>query len=113
MNKKIGIIALLLAGLVSLPLAAQPITNMDSQKKTEQASHFGKGKVVAMNREKLSIRLAHEPITTLGWPAMVMVFNVVNAFVLDGIRLDDTVQFELGKPRPSDTLWVIVNIERK
>src|SRR3989338_6756176 len=108
MNKRIGIIALLLAGLVSLPLAAQTMEKADTQKKTMQARHMGTGKVVAMDRAKLTIRLSHEPIKSLNWSAMVMGFYVVNASVLDGIKVGDAVQFELGKPRPSDLLWVIV-----
>lgn len=113
MKISIGIIALLLAGLASLPLAAKPMENTDAQKKAVQASHLGTGKVVAVYRDKLAIRISHEPIKSLNWPAMTMGFNVVKASALDGIKVGDTVQFELGKPRKEDVLWVIIKIERK
>ena len=112
-KNRIGIIALLLAGLVSLPLAAQPMAGMEAQKKTEQASHQGAGKVMSVDRAKLRVKLAHEPIKSLGWPAMTMYFNVANASLLDGLKEVDTVQFELGKTKPDDLEWVIVKIWRK
>ena len=113
MKKRIGIIALFLAGAVSLPLAAQPMAGMETQKKTEQASHQGTGKVVSVNHAKLRIKLAHEPIKSLGWSAMSMDFNVVKTSLLDGLKEGDAVQFELGKTKPEDLVWVIVNIRRK
>lgn len=113
MKKHIGITALLLAGIVSLPLAAQPMAGMEAQKKTEQASHQGTGKVVSMDRAKLRIKLAHDPIKSLGWSAMLMDFNVTKTSLLDGLKEGDTVQFELGKTKPDDLVWVIVKIKRK
>jgi len=112
-KNRIGIIALLLVGAASLPLAAQPMAGMEAQKKTGQASHQGMGKVVSVDRAKLRIKLAHEPIKSLGWSAMMMDFSVVKASLLDGLKADDAVQFELGKAKPEDLVWVIVKIERR
>lgn len=112
-KKQIGIIALLLAGAVSLPLAAQPMAGMEVQKKTAQASHQGTGKVVAVDRAKLRVKLAHEPIKSLGWSAMVMDFSVTKASLLDGLKEGDAVRFDLGKTKPDDLVWVIVKIERR
>ena len=113
MKKRIGIIALLLVGVVPLPLAAQPMADMAAQKKTEQSSHQGTGKVMSVDRAKLRIKLAHEPIKSLGWSAMMMDFSVVNALLLDGLKAGDAVQFELGKTKPEELVWVIVKIERR
>ena len=113
MKKWIGIIALLLAGAAPLLLAAQPMAGMEAQKKTEQASHQGTGKVVSVDRAKLRIKLAHEPIKSLGWSAMSMDFSVANASLLDGLKEGDAVQFELGKTKPEDLVWVIVKIKRR
>lgn len=113
MKKRIGIVALLLVGVASLPLAAQPMSGMEAQKKTEQASHQGTGKVVSVDRAKLRIKLAHEPIKSLGWPGMVMDFSVANASLLDGLKEGDAVQFELGKTKPEELVWVIVKIKRR
>lgn len=113
MKNRIGIIALLLAGVAPLPLAAQPMAGMEMQKKTEQASHQGTGKVVSVDRANLLIKLAHEPIKSLGWSRMMMDFSVVNASLLDGIKEGDAVQFELGKTKPEELVWVIVKIKRR
>jgi Cu(I)/Ag(I) efflux system protein CusF len=113
MKKQIGILALLLAGAASLPLAAQPVEDMAAQKKAEQASHRGTGKVVSIDRAKLRIKLAHEPIKSLGWSAMTMGFNVAKASLLDGLKEGDAVQFELRQPKLDEPVWVIVKIERK
>jgi len=113
MKKRIGIIALLLVGVASLPLAAQPMAGMEAQKETEQARHQGTGKVVSVDRAKLRIKLAHEPIKSLGWSAMSMDFSVAKVLLLDGLKEGDAVQFELGKTKPDELVWVIVKIERK
>lgn len=113
MKKLIGIIALLLAGVAPLPLAAQQMAGMEMQKKSEQASHQGTGKVVSVDRAKLRIKLAHEPIISLGWSAMMMDFSVPNASLLDSLKAGDAVRFELRKLKPDDLVWVIVKIERK
>lgn len=113
MKRQIGVIALLLVGVVSLPLAAQPTAGMEGQKKVEQISHRGTGKVVSVDRAKLRIKLAHEPIKSLGWSAMMMDFRVSNAALLDGLKEGDTVQFELRQLKPEDLVWVIVKIERR
>jgi len=113
MKKQIGVIALLLAGAASLPLAAQPMADMAAQKKTEQASHRGTGKVVSIDRAKLRIKLAHEAIKSLGWSAMTMDFRVAKASLLDGLKEGDAVQFELRQPKSEEQVWVIIKIEHK
>ncbi len=112
-KKQIGIIALLLTGVAPLPPAAQPMADMAAQKKTAQASHQDTGKVVSVDRAKLRIKLAHEPIKSLGWSAMMMDFSVANASLLDGLKADDAVRFELRQSKPEDLVWVIVKIERR
>lgn len=110
MKKRIGIIALFLAGMAPLPLAAQPMADMAMQKKSEQTSHQGMGKVVSVDRAKLRIKLAHEPIKSLGWPGMTMDFSVAKASLLDGIKEGNAVRFELGQSKSKG--WVIVKMER-
>ena len=112
-KKRIGIIALLLVGVASLLLTAQPMAGTEAQTKAEQANHKGAGKVVSVDRAKLRIKLAHEPIKSLGWPGMTMDFRVVKASLLDGLKEGDAVQFELGKTKPEESVWVIVKIKRR
>lgn len=114
MNKRIWINALLLSGAVLPAFVGQSMAaGMEAQEKTAQASHQGTGKVVAVDRAKLSIKLAHEPIKSLGWPGMTMDFRVAKASLLDGIKVGDTVRFELRQSKPDDLAWVIVKIEPK
>ncbi len=113
MKKLIGIIALLSAGAAPLPLAAQPMAGMEMKKEAAQTRHQGTGKVVSVDRAKLRIKLAHEPIKSLGWSRMMMDFSVVKASLLDGLKEGDAVQFELGKTKPEEFVWVIVKIERR
>ena len=107
MKKPVWIFGLLFSGAASLPLAAQPMAGMEAQ----QTSHRGTGKVVSVDCAKSRIKLAHEPIKSLGWAAMVMVFSVTKAPLLDGLKEGDAVQFELRQPKPGE--WVIVKIKRK
>jgi Cu/Ag efflux protein CusF len=113
MKERIGMIFLLLAGAAPLPLAAQPVAGMEAQKKTAQPTHQGTGRVVSVDRAKSRIRLAHEPIRSLGWSRMEMDFNVAGATLLDGLKAGDAVRFELGKAKPEDLVWVIVGIGRR
>src|SRR3989338_11606877 len=57
MKKRIGIIALLLAGVAPLPLFAEPMAGMGAQEEAEQASHQGVGKVGSVDRAKLRIKI--------------------------------------------------------
>ena len=113
MKNRIWIIALLWGGVVPLSLADPPVAGMETQKKIEQPRHQGTGKVVSVDRAKVRIKLAHDPIKSLGWSAMLMDFSVTKASLLDGLKAGDSVQFELGKTRPDDLVWVIVKIERR
>ncbi|MDE2118942.1 MAG: copper-binding protein [Betaproteobacteria bacterium] len=86
---------------------------MKMKKETAQVTHHGTGKVVSVDRAKLRIKLAHEPIKSLGWSAMMMDFSVAKASLLDGLKAGDAVRFELRQSKPEDLIWIIVKIERK
>ncbi|MBI4937032.1 MAG: copper-binding protein [Nitrosomonadales bacterium] len=89
------------------------MADKEAQKKTAQTSHQGAGKVVSVDRAKSRIKLAHDPIKSLGWSAMLMDFSVAKASLLDGLKEGDAVRFELGKSKPEDLVWMIVKIERR
>ena len=112
-KKRVGIIALLLAWAAPLPLAAEPMAGMEVHEETAQTRHQGFGKVVSVDRAKSRIKLAHEPIKSLGWSSMKMDFIVTDASMLDGLKAGDAVRFELGQSHPDDLIWVITGIERR
>ncbi len=113
MKKRIGVIVLLLAGVASLPVAAQLKAGIGAQKKTAPSSHQGTGKVVSVDRAKLRIKLAHDPIESLGWSGMEMDFSVAKASLLDGLKAGDAVRFELRHLKPDELVWGVAKIERR
>jgi Cu(I)/Ag(I) efflux system membrane fusion protein len=65
------------------PDAAQPLT--------------GTGVVTGLMPGEDKINLQHDPIPALGWPQMQMDFPLAEGVSLEGIALDDKVEFEMEK----------------
>ncbi|GHT96874.1 hypothetical protein AGMMS49545_23110 [Betaproteobacteria bacterium] len=55
----------------------------------------GQGTVKKIDPEKLRLTLAHAPIKKLGWPAMTMPFAVTDKALLQKLKVNDVVRFEL------------------
>ncbi|MDR1349367.1 MAG: copper-binding protein [Zoogloeaceae bacterium] len=55
----------------------------------------GQGIVKKIDPEKLRLTLAHDPIAKLGWPAMTMPFAVTDKALLQNLKINDVVRFEL------------------
>lgn len=109
MKKLIFVLGWILIGAALPAYAGQDASQ--SQEKTAQVTHQATGKVVAVDRDKSSIRIAHDAIPSLGWPGMTMNFGVAKSPLLDSLKAGDTVRFEL---RQLDSKkWEIVKIERK
>jgi Cu/Ag efflux protein CusF len=72
------------------------------------AMHQGSGVLKAVNAGK--VRIAHEPIDSLGWPSMTMWF-ALRVPLPDETKLGDGVRFELEQINSKE--WVITRIERK
>jgi Cu(I)/Ag(I) efflux system protein CusF len=120
MKKQIVLISLLLSGNAFADMSGMDMSNMPMHKKMdrsnmhegmkmESATHQGKGKVVEVNLAKSSIKLSHEAIKSLDWPAMTMKFNVANAALLQNIKAGDAVEFELS-PGSKTGSWLITRI---
>lgn len=111
MQKWILISGVLLSSVAMSAGAEQHnMAGMEMHTKAEQASHHGKGKVVSVDSAKLSIKLTHEPIKSLGWSGMTMDFRVENAALLEGLKKGDAVTFELVKGKKAGT-WLITSIK--
>ena len=67
------------------------------------------GVVQQVKPEEGKIKISHEPIPALGWPAMTMYFRVKDKAVLEGIAAGDRVRFDLEK---SATGLVITRMEK-
>ena len=74
-----------------------------------QAAAAAVGVVRQVILEAGKVKISHEPIAALGWPAMTMTFRVKDKSVLAGIAVGDKVNFELEK---GATGLVIVRMEK-
>lgn len=74
------------------------------------ASPSGSGVLKAVNAMAGKVQIAHEPIDSLGWPAMTMWFALRDPLPRD-VMAGDSVRFELEQRQPKE--WVVTRIERK
>lgn len=68
------------------------------------------GKVVSVDAEKHTIKIKHDPIKSLGWPVMTMLFTTDSSVDLSGYQAGDAVSFTL-KPVGKDD-YAIVNMKK-
>ncbi len=71
--------------------------DMKMEKKGEKAAgqiHKGTGKVTKVDPAKNSVTIAHEPVSTMNWPAMTMTFKGKDKALLEKIKPGDKVDFE-------------------
>jgi Cu(I)/Ag(I) efflux system protein CusF len=69
-----------------------------------QKSYTSKGEVVAVSTASRKIKLKHEAIPELKWPAMTMFFKVADKALPDTVKVGDQVEFELVKIDGGGTL---------
>ena len=93
--KKLILSALLIAAVPFAAVAAEDIPGKGTVKKVDAAAGV--------------IKLAHEPIPAIKWPAMTMDIKVRDARLLTGIKPEQKVSFSLVKG--ADGQYVITRIE--
>lgn len=71
-------------------------------------SHEGTATVKSIDMDKGIVKLAHDPIASLKWPAMTMNFKVKNSALMQGIKVNDAVTFVFIK---SNGDYVITHIK--
>lgn len=64
--------------------------------------HRGTGQVQSVDARAGTVILAHEPIASLGWPAMTMEFSVANPSLLSGVAPGTRLTFEVVQRKPGD-----------
>ena len=92
--KKLFAIALLLAAVPFAVLAADDVPGRGVVKKVDAAAGV--------------VKLAHEPIPAIKWPAMTMDIKVQDAKLLTGLKPEQKVDFSLVKG--ADGQYVISRI---
>lgn len=75
---------------------------------TSQTMHMAKGKVTKVDVAAGVVTLAHEPVKSLNWPAMVMGFKVKDKMMLDKLAVGKTVDVEFAQ---ADKGYVISNVK--
>lgn len=69
-----------------------------------QKSYAAKGEVVAVDRAAGKVKLKHEAIAELEWPAMTMFFAVADKAQLDALAAGSRVEFQFVKANGSAPL---------
>lgn len=72
--------------------------------------HQGAGKVVSVDKAGHTVKLQHEAIKSLNWPAMTMDFKVVKSVTIENLKPGVTVNFELARDVETGK-WQIVGFK--
>lgn len=73
------------------------------------ANHRGEGNIEAMDLAHATVTLAHGPIASLQWPAMIMDFRVMDPALLRSLKPGQKVAFEIIEKSAGE--YVIVRIQ--
>lgn len=86
--------ALAAFGISAVPAYAEDARHPKSE---AQKSYAAKGEVVAVDKASGKVKLKHEAIAELAWPAMTMFFAVADKAQLDALATGDHVEFQFVK----------------
>jgi Cu(I)/Ag(I) efflux system periplasmic protein CusF len=68
--------------------------DMKMEKKSSSGKvHKGTGKVTRVDPAANSVTIAHEPVSTMNWPAMTMTFKVKDKKMLEKTKSGEKVEF--------------------
>lgn len=87
------------AAVVALAAAMLPVFG-------EQTTHTGLGMVQSLDRAKGEITVKHDPIDSLNWPAMTMMFQVKDERLFDRLQTGKRMAFEFIA---SDSRYVVTS----
>lgn len=73
-----------------------------------QESVEASGVVKAIVKEEKTIRIFHDPIPLLRWPAMTMVFDVSDPAMMEGISVGDRISFQFTRNGSKNTIVKIM-----
>lgn len=118
-HEKLGMDGTLIVGQASKAGETKMMDHHKLTKKLEGGSapsaggniHQGVGTVNTVDASKHTINLTHDPIKSLNWPKMKMMFTVDNNVDLSTIKEGDAVSFSL-KPVGKDDM-VITDLKKK
>jgi Cu(I)/Ag(I) efflux system protein CusF len=106
MKKFMMIIACMTFGLVTTAAYADDVTQTSSN---IQKSYSAKGAIVAIDKVAVKVKLKHEAIPELNWPAMTMFFSVSDKAQLNDLAIGNKVEFQLVKTSSGMPLITKIN----
>ncbi|HSQ04125.1 MAG TPA: efflux RND transporter periplasmic adaptor subunit, partial [Burkholderiales bacterium] len=90
------------AALGTFGTSGSPTDAAGASAGTSQVTHQAKGTVRGIDLNTGNIKLEHEAIASLKWPAMTMDFAVADKALLKGVKPGDQVDFELTPRAPGE-----------
>lgn len=83
---------------LALATATPPVDANDAHhpRAEAQKTYGTKGVVVTIDKASGKVKLKHEAVAELDWPAMTMFFAVADKALLDGIAVGDKVEFQFA-----------------
>lgn len=103
-HEALGMKGTLIVGSPSKPGETKAMDHHKLAKKLEDGaaapadSPTGTGKIVSIDVEKHTVKMTHDPIPSLNWPKMTMLFTADSGLDLSGFKEGDAVTFTL-KPK--------------
>lgn len=98
------------AGLVSpVSVVAMGDEYHDRQATVVEQTISASGTVKSIASDHMSLRIFHNPISALNWPAMNMPFDVADPELVSSLRVGDKINFDFVQKEGSN---VIVKIRR-
>lgn len=74
--------------------------NKPETRESKAVTHQTKAVVKAVDRTDGKVTLAHEPVKSLNWPAMTMVFSVNDKALFDNLPVGKKVEIEFIQQGP-------------
>lgn len=76
---------------------ASPSNSSAPAGSTETQTHMTKGTIQSVDREAGTVKIAHEAVPSLNWPAMTMDFKVSKTEELAGLKEGEQVEFQFAE----------------
>ncbi len=93
------ILSLGVAGAASAQPAAKPMADMPGMSMPAAAAKTGRGTgvITEIDAAAGTVTLQHQPIPSLGWPAMTMGFKAKPASLLKGLKVGQKIGFDANQ----------------
>jgi Cu(I)/Ag(I) efflux system protein CusF len=87
-------VALVTPGVALAAESGMTGTEMSAPKSPKTQAHAATGVVKKLDLKSGTVTLAHDPVKSLGWPAMTMGFQVKDRTLMDKLAVDRKIAFE-------------------